>query len=289
MVVLGNAEIWRVEELRMRAPLSIMTEDKALIDQHRDWLAPDFLGDDEQCDFVFQSWLLQLDGRIVLIDPCTGNGRPHPMPVFDHLDIPFIERFEATGIRPEQVDYVFCTHFHHDHCGWNTQLRDGRYVPTFPRARYIFVQREYERWDPRRPGYREVDYNIGVFERSVLPVMEAGLAELVGDNHRILPGLEVQPAHGHTGGHSILHLTTRADQAYFTGDLFHHPLQMIYPALHMPGCDDLQQAIESRRRAVSLALESHALLIPAHFPAPHMGRLRQQHGIVRFEKLTNEG
>jgi len=283
MVILDNAELHRVEELRLRSPLTLLEADEALIAQHRDWLEPHFMGADDCCDFVFQSWILQLDGRIVLIDPCTGNGRPNVMPPFDRLDVPFIERFEATGVRPDQVDYVFCTHFHHDHCGWNTQLRDGRYVPTFPNARYVFVQREYERWDPRRPGFREVDYNIGVFERSILPVMEAGLAELVGDHHHILPGLQVHPAHGHTAGHSILQLTPPGGQAWFTGDLFHHPLQMIDPALHMPGCDDLAQAIRSRRWLVTRALESHALLIPAHFPEPFIGRLRQTDGITRFE------
>jgi glyoxylase-like metal-dependent hydrolase (beta-lactamase superfamily II) len=95
-----------------------------------------------------------------------------------------------------------------DHCGWNTVLRDGRYVPTFPNAEYVMVQRELDRWDPRRDGHRAVPQNAGTFEHSVLPVLEAGLARVVGERAAICPGVEVEPSHGHTIGHSSLHLTS---------------------------------------------------------------------------------
>src|ERR1700760_498058 len=128
--------------------------------------------------------------------------------MFDMLDTPFIERFAASGIRPEEVDFVFCTHLHSDHCGWNTQLRGGRYVPTFPNARYIMLQREFDRWDSRVTSYDHANVrnriNAAVFENSVLPVFAAGLADLVGDTHRISPSLEIEPAHGHTLGHACL-------------------------------------------------------------------------------------
>ena len=175
MIQVGDAEIRRVEELAIISSMAMLTQDQALIEANRHWLMPHFLRPDGRRDFIFQSWILFVDGKVVVIDPCTGNGRPHMHPLFNRLDTPYIERFGATGIRPEQVDYVFCTHLHHDHCGWNTQLRDGRYVPTFPNARYPFVRREYERWDTRQPGHKPVDYNIGVFEQSVLPVSRPAL------------------------------------------------------------------------------------------------------------------
>jgi glyoxylase-like metal-dependent hydrolase (beta-lactamase superfamily II) len=282
----GAAEIRRVEEMAIESPIWVLTQDQALVEANQHWVAPLFLKPDGTWDFLFQSWILSVDGKVFVIDPCTGNGRPHPYPMFENLDTPYLERFAATGIAPEDVDYVFCTHFHHDHCGWCTQLRDGRLVPTFPNARYLFVRREYERWDTRRPDHKPVDYNVGVFERSVLPIMEAGLADLVNDRHRISPSVEIEPAWGHTLGHSILHLASQAKQAYFTGDVFHHPLQMLHPELHMPGCDDLAQAIETRRRIAALCVEREALVIPAHFPTPHAGHLHRNGGAVVFEPLT---
>ena len=282
---IGDAEVYRVEEMSIRSPMHVLTQDQALVAANKHWLLPRFMQEDGHWDFVFQSWILIVDSRVFVIDPCNGNDRPHVLPFFHMLNTPYIERFAATGIKPEDVDYVFCTHLHHDHCGWNTQLRDGHYVPTFPNARYLFVQRECERWDTRRPAQEPTDYNVGVYERSVRPVIEAGLAELVGDRHRISSSVEIEPAYGHTLGHSIIHLSTASQEAYFTGDVFHHPLQMIYPKLHMPGCDDLAQAIETRRRLINVCATRGALVVPAHFPAPHAGYLRRKNGEAAFEPL----
>ena len=285
-IKVGKAEIRRVEEMSIRSQLAAICPDEAFIAAHRHWLEPRFLNPDGTWNFIFQSWIMLVDDKIFVIDPCTGNGRPHIYPMFDHLDTPYIERFGATGINPEDVDYVFCTHLHHDHCGWSTRLRDGRFVPTFPNASYVYVKREYERWDTRRPNHRVVDYNVGVFERSVLPVMEAGLAKLVGGDHRLSSSVAIEPAYGHTEGHSILHLNSERQEAYFTGDAFHHPIQIVDPAIHLMGCDNLELAIETRRRLVELCAERNALIIPAHFSDPHAGWIRKRKGEVIFEALT---
>ena len=49
----------------------------------------------------------------------------------------------AAGVSVNDIDYVMCTHLHVDHVGWNTRLVDGRWVPTFPNAKYLFAQREH--------------------------------------------------------------------------------------------------------------------------------------------------
>ncbi|CAN7199811.1 MBL fold metallo-hydrolase [Phenylobacterium sp. LjRoot225] len=285
-IKLGKAEIRSALEMTLTGrPIAWLGADPALIEANRSWMEPHFLEDGDTWSLNFRSWILQVDGKVVVVDPCTGNGRPHPMPPFDGLDTPFIERFCETGVRPEDVTHVFCTHMHHDHCGWNTQLRGGRYVPTFPNARYLFVRREYERWNPNGADYKAVDYNEGVYERSILPVVEAGLADLVMDRHRVSPSLEIQPAQGHTLGHAMLHVASQDEEGYFAGDVLHHPLQLIRPEIQFGDCDDLDQAIETRRRLVAQALERDALIIPAHLPFPHAGRLRRQGDVVSFEAL----
>jgi glyoxylase-like metal-dependent hydrolase (beta-lactamase superfamily II) len=286
MLTLGEAEILRVEEFSQALPLAALGADPALVDAHRSWLEPNFLNAaDATFSLVFQCWVVRLDGRVIVIDPCNGNGRERPiLTQFHQLDTPFIERFEAAGVQPERVDYVFCTHLHCDHCGWNTRLRDGRWVPTFPNARYLFVRREVERWDPRNNDPQAIGFNVGVFEDSVLPVIEAGLADLVDDHHRIAPALAIEPAYGHTAGHSILRLATEGGELFFTGDAFHHPLQIIDPSLHMTGdSDDLAAAIATRERLRALIADRDALMLPAHFQAPHGGRIqRRDDGGYRF-------
>lgn len=278
----GDVNIHRVEELVIKSAMDLLTDDASLIEANRHWLTPHFMNADGTRDFVFQSWIIEVDGRIVLVDPCNGNDRSHTVPVFDHLNTPYIERFEATGIRPKDVDYVFCTHLHHDHCGWCTQLSNGKFIPTFPNARYLFVKREYDRWDPALPGYQPVSYNKGVFEQSILPVMNANQGVLVDDEHQFLPGLKILPAYGHTLGHSMLHLQSGSEQAYFTGDVFHHPLQVMYPELHLPGCDDLGLAIKTREETAELCFQNAALVIPAHFAFPHIGNIRKDAGSFSF-------
>lgn len=285
----GNAEIRRVEELRAPLPLAMFDPGGELIQRNAHWLFPQWGDADGNWDMVVQSWIVVVDDRVVVVDPCVGNGRPLPdFPLFDRLDTPFIERFAATGIRPEEVDGVFCTHLHSDHCGWNTTLRDGRFVPTFPKARYFMAQREFDRWDYRRPDYHPVPANEGVFERSVLPVLEAGLAELIEGHHRISPSLEVEPAPGHTLGHTVLHLASAGRDAWFTGDVFHHPIELIHPEIDANTCDDFSQTIVTRRRLIERFIERGALVIPAHFAAPHVGYLREDNGERRFEPLASE-
>lgn len=287
LATVGNAEIRRVEELSTRMPLAMFGADEAMIARHWDWLFPLWSDLDKTWEMVVQSFVVLADDRVTVVDPCVGNHRPLPdFPLFDMLDIPFIERFEAAGIKPSEVDAVVCTHLHSDHCGWNTELRDGKFVPTFPNARYYMGQRETERWDFRRADYRHVPANAGVFERSVLPVLDAGLAELIGHDHRISPSLRVEDTPGHTLGHTALHLSSAGHDAWFTGDTFHHPLELLHPELDAQTCEDYEATVVTRKRLIETFVATGALIVPAHFAAPHVGYLREQDGERKFVDLA---
>ncbi len=282
----GHAEIRRVEEMTIQSPMSTLTSDQALLEANRHWLMPLFLNEDGTRDFVFQSWVVTVDSKIIVIDPCNGNSRKHPLALFNNLATPYLERFEATGIRPADVDIVFCTHLHHDHCGWSTQLRDGRFIPTFPAARYVYVRREFERWQNPPPlPPQAYDLNVGVFDHSVRPIFDAGLAMMAETNQRLTESIVIEAAHGHTAGHSMLHLTSASQHAYFTGDVFHHPLQLLYPELYMPGDDDRALAIGTRERVLALCIQNDALILPAHFPHPYAGYVRSRGGQPLFQPL----
>ena len=59
-----------------------------------------------------------------------------PRSRFD-LDTGFLLAGRCGGYSLEDIDTVFCTHLHIDHVGWNMQLQDGEWVPTFPNATYV--------------------------------------------------------------------------------------------------------------------------------------------------------
>ncbi|MBH0118374.1 MBL fold metallo-hydrolase [Rhodococcus sp. CX] len=173
----------------------------------------------------------------------------------------------------EDVDIVFCTHLHHDHCGWNTTQVDGAWVPTFPNATYLFVDEEYRRWDTSGSDLHPNDFNPSTFDECVRPIVAAGQATIVATPFTVAPCLTIEAAPGHTMGHALLRLESDGVVGYFSGDAFHHPVQLTRPELHLPGCDDLAAAIAARRDLVRRALGEGAFLFPAHFPAPHYGRL----------------
>ena len=282
----GDAEIRRIEEMRAKFPASGFA-DQAFIDANSDWLKPDFVSPDGTVDFVFQSWIVRVDDLVVVVDPCNGNGRSRPhLDFFNDLQTDFIERFERDGVDPIKVDIVFCTHLHCDHCGWNTRLRGGRWVPTFPNARYLFGRREYERWDPARPGYRPVEHNEGVYEDSIKPIVDAGLAELIEDQHRLSPSLVTSPSGGHTIGHLSLGLSSAGELAWFTGDAIHHPIQLALPKASLGGDEALEDAIAFRRIVADHLSTTGALMIPAHFAGAHVGHVRKRDGRITFEPLA---
>jgi glyoxylase-like metal-dependent hydrolase (beta-lactamase superfamily II) len=120
----------------------------------------------------------------------------------------------------------------------------------------------------------------------VLPVLEAGLAEVIGDTHPISPSLTAKLAHGHTLGHMALHLTSAGKHGWFTGDAFHHPIELLHPELDPESCEDFANTVFTRKRLIETFIAQGALIIPAHFTEPHAGYLREDGGKRWFEPLA---
>jgi glyoxylase-like metal-dependent hydrolase (beta-lactamase superfamily II) len=282
-VRIGTAEVDRVEEQQFPVPLSLLTDDTEFIGRRIAPLPPGFL-DRSSATFQFfnHSWLIRADGLTALVDPCNGNGRQRQVPYFDQQDLPWLDRLLAAGAVPESIDIVFCTHLHNDHCGWNTTRAGDRWVPTFPRARYLITEAEYRRWDPAGGETHPNTYNESVFTECAQPVADAGLLHLVTPPYRVSRSLTVEAAPGHTLGHALLRLESAGERAYFTGDAFHHPAQLTRPELRLPGCDDLSLATASRRMLAARLHGERAYLFPAHFAAPHYGLVGQDGGEYVF-------
>jgi len=174
----------------------------------------------------------------------------------------------------EEIDIVLCTHLHADYVGWNTRLVDGRWVPTFPNARYLFSRIENEIGDPRRNPAADRDALRGnAYRDSVLPVIEAGQAVLIDGDHAIDDALTIVAAPGHTPGHVALWLANVAGRALFCGDAIHHALQVHAPHWNSGFCALPNVARATRRRILEQCVEHRAPLFPGHFGAPHAARV----------------
>jgi glyoxylase-like metal-dependent hydrolase (beta-lactamase superfamily II) len=227
--------------------------------------------------------------RVVLVDTATGNGKDRPsVPLMHQLNEPFLDRLAAAGVRPEEVDLVLLTHLHADHVGWNTRKMDGQWVPTFPNARYIFSARERAYGAALAAGDGS-DVAVrteagldpathppmsGVYEDSVLPIVEAGLArEIIVDGSEVAEGFAYLPSPGHSIDHASIRFTSQGEQALFWGDVLHHPLQVARPDWNSVYCEFPEAARRSRRWAMDLAAETGALVFTTHFAESSAGRL----------------
>ena len=167
---------------------------------------------------------------------------------------------------------MFCTHLHADHVGWNTRLIEGKWAPTFPKARYVFSAHEVRHWEV---AYAKA--GVSVFEESVLPVLEAGRADLVADNAVIGDHVRLLPTPGHTPHHVAVLLGKGRDEAAFAGDLLHSPLQWRYPdLLSAIDRDGAAAAAVSRRGFLERFADTGTVCCFAHTPAPSVGFVRRR-------------
>jgi len=157
---------------------------------------------------------------------------------------------------------VMCTHLHTDHVGWNTQLVDGRWVPTFPNANYLFHKIEYDYWEKE---HQNQAWARDAFIDSVLPVIEAGQATMVNGDHEIDTGLWLEHTPGHTPGAVCLHLEHGGDHGIFCGDMMHHPLQVPEAQWSSMFCEDPVLSRETRTAFVDRHAETDTMILPAHF------------------------
>ena len=195
------------------------------LERHREWLAPHFLDDRGRLLQSIHAFVVRAPGLTALVDTCVGNDKDRGgQAPFHMMRTNFLEDLRAVGVPPESVDLVICTHLHVDHVGWNTRLDNGRWVPTFPRARHLFARTEWEHWASER------DHNTRrIMADSVQPVLDAGLATLVEVDHRVSDELWLEPTPGHTPGHVSVRLSSGDGEAVITGDLMHHPVQVAEP------------------------------------------------------------
>jgi glyoxylase-like metal-dependent hydrolase (beta-lactamase superfamily II) len=241
------------------------------LEENRGWIAPSVLGADDMVQLTFQSFIVTTRHHRILVDSCVGNDKQHRRPMF-HMrkGDTYIHALKAAGLTPDDIDIVMCTHMHVDHVGWNTRLENGRWVPTFPKARYVFGRQEYDHWTALHATRPEP-----VYAESVLPVVEAGRAQLVEYDAPIDEAVRLLPTPGHTPGHFAVMFGAQHDEIAVTGDLLHTPIQLRYPELSVAFDHDRAQAAESRRAFLETVCDQATLCCFAHFPMALNGQVRR--------------
>jgi glyoxylase-like metal-dependent hydrolase (beta-lactamase superfamily II) len=239
------------------------------LDENRDWLGK-ALDADDWLVFAFQVYLVRTPRHTILVDTCIGADKPRPSWPAANMrrDETFLRALETLGVGVDDIDFVLCTHMHVDHVGWNTRLEDGRWVPTFPKARYVFSKGEFDYWTERHAKAPSLP-----FGDSVLPVVAAGLAEFTSDDYALDDHVRLLPTPGHTPHHVAVAFGRGGDDAVMTGDLIHSPLQARYPELSPRFDVDGEMSATTRRAFLERYCDTRTLCCTAHFPSPSIGRI----------------
>ena len=250
------------------------------VERHRAWLAPHFLDDKGRFFQSIHSFVVQAPGLTMLVDTCVGNDKDRGgRAPFHMMQTRFLEDLSAAGFPPESIDLVLCTHLHVDHVGWNTRLDAGRWVPTFPRARYLFARREWEHWSSERDPDTQ-----RIMADSVKPVLDAGLeADLIEMDHKLTDEIWLEPTPGHTPGHVSLRLRGREAEAVITGDLMHCPVQVAEPDWGSHFDSDMEQARKTRRAFCERYADTGIGVLGTHFHHPTAGRIVRRGDGWRFD------
>lgn len=295
-IELGRMRVHKVHEMDSPTPMldqlpGVTAADLARL---RTWYDPgdgEIAATPEQSKMTFgvHSWIIEVDGQVILIDTCDGNHKDRLIPEVNQLDTDYLGNLARAGFAPGDIDLVMCTHLHFDHVGWNTRLENGKWVPTFTNARYLFGRRDFAYFQSEPPG--EVVHHAS-FRDSIVPVMEAGQGVIVDEDHvahrEIGNGVWLEPAFGHSPGCCTVHAQADSREAIFWGDVIHHPVQLIRPDLPFAFDADPAAASLTRQKVMRRAAEEEQLCFPAHFRKTSAGQVIPDGHAYRY-RFVGEG
>lgn len=276
---IGDVTVTRIVEMEttggMRFLLPQATRE-AILDI--DWLRPHFASEEGRIKMSIHALVVEAPGKRIVIDTCLGNDKTRGMQKWNNLQTDFLKDLESEGFAPETIDTVLCTHLHVDHVGWNTMWMDGKWVPTFPNARYLMARPEFEHWT--REGDSE---QRQVMADSVEPVFEAGLIDLVSTTEVICDEIRLVPTHGHTPGHVSVLISSKGERALITGDFVHHPCQMAHPDWAAQVDTDPEESTRTRQTMFSEYANTSVLVIGTHFATPSAGHVKKDGEVWRLD------
>jgi glyoxylase-like metal-dependent hydrolase (beta-lactamase superfamily II) len=248
---------------------------KEMLEENRSWLEPAFIDPSSgRLVFCVQSFVVKTGSQNILIDTCVGNHKPRPAwPFWNMMNSDRFERgLAAAGLTVDDIDYVMCTHLHVDHVGWNTRLESGRWVPTFPKAKYVMTDRELAYWTEK-----EKDNPSGVpwITDSVLPIVAAQRTQIVKSDFALNESIQLIPTPGHTIDHYSVLVGAPGRDALITGDMIHSPIQGKYPELSMRADYDPRQSAQTRRTVFERFCDEPTIMCVVHFPSPSTCRVQR--------------
>ncbi len=171
------------------------------------------------------SFVVKSEGKTILLDAGVGAWG-----FWRFGDGHLLDSLAALDVKPEEVDYVIPSHLHLDHIGWNTHPGpDGEPVITFPNARHLFHQADWDHFTSpeflQRESATPHEY-VPYVDTCLMPIRDAGLMDLVSSEAEVTKGVTILHTPGHTDGSVSILVQSGGEAAIFIGDLAHLCVQL---------------------------------------------------------------
>ena len=230
-----------------------------------DALKSNFLGG--QVETSHNSFLVNTGDKLALVDAGAGTLLgPHTGKLLSNL--------RAAGYQPEQVDEVYLTHMHTDHIG-GLMSGDQR---AFPNAIVRVDKRDTDYWLSEENMRGAPAEEKRFFEASMVslsPYREAGKLNTFEGAADLIPGIQAQPAYGHTPGHTMFDVESKGEKLLLWGDIVHvAAVQFADPAVTIAYDVDRVEAEQEHWRVFDDAAKNRYMIGGAHLPFPGLGHVR---------------
>ena len=223
----GNAEILVLHDNESALPLSMTFPDvPALAWAPYQERYPEGFKGAENLRIHFECYLVRSQGQTILVDTGLGSSATNPGSVEAFgggVDGHLLSELQAVGVSPEDIDTVFFTHLHPDHVGWNLTPSDSGAVATFPKAKYLAHQADWDTF--RKPEVQEA-FPAPFWEETLGPLESLGIVEALSGEQALTSEVTAIPTPGHTPGSMSLAVVSGGTQALILGDVFHGPAQV---------------------------------------------------------------
>ena len=278
-ISVGNVEITAVHDGDGALPISMVFPgvDPELWLPYQQKYPECFNGDNnENIALPFECYVIRSEGHTILVDTGVGSMATNPGTVTAFaggVDGRLLLDLQTAGVNKEDIDTVFLTHLHPDHVGWNVNNDGPTPVPSFPNARYVFHQDDWEAFRPPRDS--EV-FGFTFWEETLPPLEAAGVIEPLSGEHSITSEITAILTPGHTPGSMSLVIDSGGEKALVMGDVFHGPPQVSEPSWVFAFDADPDTAVQSRNRMLDRAEAENAIMAICH--STGFGRVASQEG-----------
>ena len=246
---------------------------------------PEMFGGSDHYRGNYRSYLLRSQGRTILVDTGAGQGptQPEIMGWLGNIEGLLMTKLHQAGVRPEDIDVVFLTHLHPVHVGWNlTKEPDGTLRPTFPNARYLINEAD---WESFGSPETQAEMPIKHWGDTLGPLETLGVLDLISGDEKLTNEITAFHTPGHTPGHMSLSVVSGSHRGFITGDVAIHPALLVENCWQHMFQMDHDKASAVRKELFDRAEAEDAVLAVCHFPTPGFGKVETIDGRRQWQSI----